>query len=95
MILEKFMTAPYLREDIVTSSRGLLEQLNGQQLGDFLLLYSIHSIHDLETCRAIATILGNENRYISQKAYKFLKGIETSDSIIIDKLNAYEKQIPD
>ena len=93
MIIEKLMTAPNLSEDIVTSSRELLDQLNGQQLGDFLEMYSIHSIHDLETCRAIATILGKKNRYISQKAYKFLKGIETNDSIIIDKLNAYEKQI--
>jgi hypothetical protein len=95
MILEKLMTAPYLSEDIVISSRGLLEQLNGQQLGDFLEMYSIHSVSDPETCRTIATLLGNENRYISQKAYKFLKGMETSDSIIMDKLNAYEKQIPD
>jgi hypothetical protein len=94
MIIEKLMTASFLSEDIVTSSRGLLEQLNGQQLGDFLEMYSIHSVSDLETCRAIANILGNENRYISQKAYKFLKGIETSDSIIIDKLNAYGRQNP-
>ena len=95
MILEKFMTAPFLSEDIVISSRGLLEHLNGQQLGDILEIYTIHSVRDLETCRSIATILGNDNKYISQKAYKFLKGIETSDSIIIEKLNAYEKQIPD
>jgi hypothetical protein len=95
MIIEKFIYAPYLSEDIVTSSRELLEQLNGQQLGDFLEMYSIHSVGDLETCRTIANILGNENRYISQKAYKFLKGMETNDSTIIDKLNAYEKQIPD
>jgi len=95
MILEKFMKAPYLSEDIVTYSRGLLDQLNGQQLGDFLKVYTIHSVNDLETCRAIAPILGNENRYISQKAYKFLKGIETGDSIINDKLRAYEKKNPD
>ena len=95
MILEKFMKAPYLSEDIVTSSRELLEQLNGQQLGDFLEVYSIHSVCDLETCRTIVNILGNENRYISQKAYKFLKEIETSDSVINSKLNAYERKIPE
>ena len=90
MIIEKFMEAPYLNSEVVTLSRSLLEQLNGQQLGDFLKLYSIHSVNDLETCRTISKILQNENRYISQKAYKFLMGVKTRDSIIIENLNRYK-----
>ena len=90
MIIEKFMEAPYLSSEIVTLSRSLLEQLNGQQLGDFLKLYSKHNINDLETCRTISKILQNENRYISQKAYKFLMGAKTRDSIIIENLNGYK-----
>ncbi len=89
MIIEKFMEAPCLSSEVVTLSRSLLEQLNGQQLGDFLKLYSKHSVNDLETCRTISKILQNENRYISQKAYKFLMGVKTRDSIIIENLNGY------
>ncbi len=95
MIVEKLMEAPYLSSEIVTLSRSLLEQMNGQQLGDFLKLYSIHSVNDLETCKTIAKILQNENRYISQKAYKFLLEVNTNDSIIIEKLNAFDKQYAD
>lgn len=89
MIVEKLMDAPFLHPEIVTTSRGFLDQLNGKQLGDILLLYSKHSIDDLETCKTISKILENENRYISQKAYKFLLGVKTRDSVIIENLNAY------
>ena len=94
MIVEKFMEAPYLSPDVVSSSRSLLEQLNGQQLGDFLSLYTKHSIDDQETCQAIAEILQNENRFISQKAYEFLIGVNTSDQEITEKLNTYTKNTP-
>ena len=90
MIIEKFMEAPYLSSEIVTLSRSLLGQLNGQQLGDFLKLYSKHCVNDLETCVTISKILQNENRYISQKAYVFLMGVKTRDSIIIENLNGYK-----
>ncbi len=89
MIIEKFIEAPYLSSKVITLSRSLLGQLNGQQLGDFLKLYSKHCVNDLETCRTISKILQNENRYISQKAYKFLMGVKTRDSIIIENLNGY------
>ena len=88
-IIDKFMEAPYLHPEIVTTSRGFLNQLNGKQLEDFLHLYTKHSVDDLETCKEVSKILENENRYISQKAYKFLMGVEIYDSLIIDNLNSY------
>jgi hypothetical protein len=89
MIIDKLMEAPYLHPEIVTTSRGFLNQLNGKQLGDILNLYSKHSIDDMETYKEIAKILENENRYISQKAYTFLMSVEITDSLIIEKLNSY------
>lgn len=94
MIVEKFMEAPYLSPDVVSSSRSLLEQLNGQQLGDFLRLYTKHSIDDQETCQVIAEILQNENSFISKKAYEFLLGVNTRDQEITEKLNTYTKNAP-
>jgi hypothetical protein len=93
MIIEKLMEAPYLSLDVVQSCGSLLEELNGQQLGDFLRLYSKHSIDDLETIRTVAKILQNENKYISQKAYEFLMGVNTSDPIIIESLDAYGRKL--
>lgn len=89
MIIEKLMDAPYLHSEIVSTSRGFLNQLNGKQLEDFLNLYTKHSIDDLETCEEIAKILENENRYISQKAYNFLRSVEITDSLIIENLDSY------
>ncbi len=89
-IVKKLMEAPFLSPEIVTSSRALLEDLNGQQLGEFLKLYSKYSINDVETCREISKILENENRYISQKAYQFLLAIKTNDSLIGESIKKYE-----
>jgi hypothetical protein len=88
MIIEKLMEAPFLSPDVLETSRSFLEKVNGQQLGDFLRLYTKHSVDDLETCQTIAKILQNENRYISQKAYEFLKGLDSSDPMILEILNA-------
>ena len=88
LIIEKFMEAPFLSPDVLETSRGYLEQLNGQQLGEFLRVYTKHSVDDLETCLTLARILQNENRYIAQKAYEYLKGVETSDPKILEIQNA-------
>ena len=79
MIVEKLMEAPYLSSELITSSRNLLSELNGKQLGDFLKLYTKHAINDLETFKAVAEILKNENSFISRQAYKFLKESNFSD----------------
>ncbi len=91
MIVEKLIEAPFLSPDVLNTSRSCLDKVNGQQLGDFLRLYTKHSADDLETCQTIAKILQNENRYISQKAYEFLKGVDTRDPMITENLNAYER----
>lgn len=88
LIVEKFLEAPFLSPDVLETSRDYLEQLNGQQLGEFLRLYTKHSVYDLETCQTMAKIVQNENKYISQKAYEFLKGVDTSDPMILEILNA-------
>lgn len=82
MIVEKLMEAPYLSSELITSSRKLLHKLNGKQLGDILKLYTKHAINDLETFEAVAEILKNENRFISQQAYNFLKESNLSDKEI-------------
>jgi hypothetical protein len=87
MIIEKLMESPHLSNEVVESSRTLLNTLNGQQLKSFLKLYSHFEVNDLETCQAIAEVLKNENQFISKQAYKFLKGLNVSDeriNVLID-----------
>ncbi|MFT6810299.1 MAG: hypothetical protein ACJA01_003542 [Saprospiraceae bacterium] len=90
MIVEKLMTAPYLSSIATSSSRKLLHKLNGKQLGEILKLYTKHSINDLETYKAVAGILKNENSFISQQAYGFLKKSVVADEGILRLLIKYE-----
>lgn len=89
MIIDKFMEAPFLEQEVVISSRNMLDQLNGKQLGDILKMYSAHTIYDLETCKTVAKILQNENRFISGQAYKFLELSKTTDKEIIAQIDRY------
>ncbi|AWV98782.1 hypothetical protein [Arcticibacterium luteifluviistationis] len=89
-LLKTLMEAPVLSPKLVGSSKGLLKQLNGQQLENILALYARHSIYDLETCRAVASILDNENPFISKKAYHFLVRIKSKDEFIQERLKAYK-----
>lgn len=87
MIVEKLMEAPYLSSELTSSSRKLFNKLNGKQLGDLLKLYTKHSINDLETFKAVAEILKNENSFISRQAYNFLKESNISDREIEELKN--------
>lgn len=90
MIVNKLMDAPHLNLELITSSRKMLPILNGKQLGDILKLYTKHGINDLETCKAVAEILKNENSFISRQAYHFLKVTNTSNKEILTILDRYK-----
>ena len=90
MIIDKFMVAPHLHPKIVATSREFLDQLNGKQLGDLLLLYSKHAVNDLETCKTVSKILQNDNRFIALQAYKFLQASKIKDKEIISMLDNYK-----
>jgi hypothetical protein len=89
-LVKKLMQAPMLSSKVVSASGDLMHQLNGQQLDDLLKLYTKHDINDLETCKVVARILDNENKYISKKAFNFLINIQIDDEFIIERLKAYE-----
>jgi len=90
-LLKKLMQSPFLSSEVVGASRDLLIQLNGQQLDDLLKLYTKQGVNDLETFKAVSKILENENKYISEKAYKFLIKIQTDDEFIMESLKVYKK----
>ena len=92
MIIEKLLEAPQLSAEVVESSRNLLGTLNGQQLKGFLGLYAKFEISDLETYRAMAEILKNENRFISKQIYDFLKGSDIADEEFVKLLDDYEQR---
>ena len=90
-LLKKLMQSPFLSSEVVGAPRDLLIQLNGQQLDDLLKLYTKQGVNDLETFKSVSKILENENKYISEKAYKFLIKIQTDDEFIMESLKVYKK----
>ena len=90
-LLKKLMQSPFLSSEVVGAPRDLLIQLNGQQLDDLLKLYTKQGVNDLETFKSVSKILENENKYISEKAYKFLIKIQTDDEFIMGSLKVYKK----
>jgi hypothetical protein len=90
-LLKKLMQSPFLSSEVVGASRDLLIQLNGQQLDELLKLYTKQGVNDLETFKSVSKILENENKYISEKAYKFLIKIQTDDEFIMERLKVYKK----
>ena len=91
-LLKKLEEAPDLSSKVVYTSRDMLHLLNGQQLDGLLKLYTKHSIADLETCKSVAIILENENKFISKKAYEFLFNIQTENVFLLESLKAYKNK---
>jgi len=89
LIVEKLKEAPKISTEVIKMSWKVLDHINGQQLGTILELYDKHSIHDIETCRWVASLLADDNSFISQKAYNYLSGLDIKDDTIIEALNKY------
>lgn len=63
-----------------------------QEISSLLKLYEKHGINDLKTCKALAVVLENKNKYISKKVYNFLIKIQTDDESLVRLLKAYKNQ---
>lgn len=90
-IIERLKAAPKISPEVVKSSRRLLADLNGQQLGHVLELYHQHTIYDATTGQAVAKLLKDENRFIAEKAYRYLLEVQTDEAAILQALADYEK----
>lgn len=91
LIIEKLNEAPKLNAEVVKRSREILDGLNGIQLGYVLDLYRRHAILDMATCQAVAGLMKKNNRFIAEKAYKYLMEVHTDDEAIIRELKKYEQ----
>ena len=89
LIIDKLKEAPALCEQVVSKSSDNLSTLDGKLLVSILDLYQVYQIKDKAAMRQVANLLEDENRYISQKAFKFLNEIETQDSLIQKQLRGY------
>ncbi|WP_298360250.1 hypothetical protein [Runella sp.] len=90
LILSKLKEAPQLHNQTKEDLAHQLKSLNGELLGNVLDIFKKHDVNDAETCRMVAELLENDNSFISQKAYAFLKNIKIQDEVIENKLVKYK-----
>ncbi|MBK8501611.1 MAG: hypothetical protein IPL46_05040 [Saprospiraceae bacterium] len=90
--MEKLYGASRLSQGLLLKSHALLSDLNGNELGQWLKLYNLHSISDPTTCRAVVRILNSDNYFIANKAYSFLIGIKNIDQQTDRALRDFENK---
>lgn len=89
LIIKKLQEAPNLSAQVVNLSSQNLHAVNGKLLESILNLYRAHKISDQEAIHRIASLLKEENRFISQKAFEYLNEVEIEDSSVHQQLIDY------
>ena len=89
LILNKLKDAPQLDDGVKVDLAQNLKKWEGALLVNLLDLYTIQNVFDIETCRMVSELLRSENRYISQKAFDFLKNTGQRYDEIDQELEMY------
>ena len=92
IMFRKLEDAPQFSQNLIAKSRLSIPKMTTQEISSLLKLYEKHGVNDLKTCRALAVVLENKNKYISKKVYNFLIKIKTDDKSLVRLLKAYKKQ---
>lgn len=89
LILDKLKEAPNLDDGVRKDLARNIHKWEGALLTHVLELYSIQKVDDIETCRTVSELLQHENRYISQKAFGFLKNTDQKYDEIDHEVEMY------
>ena len=92
-IIDKLNESPEISQTVLLRSRSILKNLNGNQLDRWLDLYDQNGIRDVEICKNVTMLLEDSNRFIANKAYKFLIKMNIDDELIRDALRTYENRM--
>ena len=92
VMVRKLEDAPRLSQNLIAKSRLSIPTMTTQEISSLLKLYEKHGVNDLKTCKALAIVLENKNKYISKKVYNFLIKIQTDDESLVRLLKAYKNQ---
>ncbi len=92
LILDKLKEAPQLNSQTVTDLAHQLKFLNGELVGNVLAIFKKNQVNDVEIGLLVAHLLENNNNFISEKAYSFLKNMSVSDRVIEAQLIKYKSR---
>jgi hypothetical protein len=91
LILQKLKEIEELNPEVVQIFSSELYNLNGTLTKNILELYKIHAINDEYSISEVAKLLKNENRYISNQAFKYLESLDNLDKKTQKSIDKYKK----
>jgi hypothetical protein len=92
LVIAKFAQAKGLHQNTIT---GLVSVLNGtspELTNNVLDLVTLHRISEINVVRSAASLLTKQNVFVTQKAYKYLRGLSIKDQYIQQQIKAYENK---
>jgi hypothetical protein len=92
LILQKFTVTPVLSLVTVNELAGSLNDLSGILVVQVLDLFRKKGINQKAVGSQVMNLLENKNRFISEKAYRFLTDFPDKSKEMIQALKKYEKQ---
>jgi len=91
LILQKLKEIERLNPEVVQIFSSEINHLNGTLTKNLLELYNLHLVQDDYTISEVAKLLKNDNRYISNQAFKYLDNIENLDKKTNKSVIKYKK----
>jgi len=90
LIVGKLAEAPRLNAQAIQDLALQLKTMNGELIGNVLDIYQKNNVKEVEIGQVVAELLENENNFISQKAYKFIKESKIQDKVINKQMVRYK-----
>ncbi|GAB3715105.1 hypothetical protein GCM10027592_55420 [Spirosoma flavus] len=91
LIISKYRDVSVLNSEVKKGLAQRLQSLNGELVTTILDVFRHHHVEDTETSLLIAELLKNQNAFIAQKAYAYLKKLPRTDAAIAEKIADYER----
>lgn len=92
LILQKLKEAPKLNREAAEILASTLPKLNGTSVKIMLELFNNQKIVHNEISIHVAELLKNDNRFIANQAYQFLKDVRVHDKKTIRSIEKYERK---
>jgi hypothetical protein len=92
LIIARFKESSSLSAGVEKKLAESLKTLNGELVSNILDVFSKHQTTHDETLLIVAGLLQNENRFVSQKAFKYLQGLKVNNEAVNKLMNEYSSK---
>jgi hypothetical protein len=92
LIIDKMKETPALAPQVTIHLASNLHTLNGEILSRVLELLKQHNVSDSDSLHKISALLRHENKFISKKAYEYLRNMEVKNNEVRNLMSRYRSE---